>query len=100
ELFIDAFDAQASPLAVTCRTLVSITEEFLVRAQAEDAARRSVSAPALFLSALGTAFVHDKAGRYGTTPESVEEIQAFGYLTGNPALDTSDSIRKTGAFHD
>ncbi|MCP8896058.1 TetR/AcrR family transcriptional regulator [Shinella daejeonensis] len=98
--FIDAFEAQASPLAVTCRTLVAITDEFLARAKADGAARQSVCAPALFLSALGAAFVHDKAGRYGTTPEQVEAIQAFGYLTGHPAVDTSHSIRKTGAFHD
>lgn len=98
--FIDAFEAQASPLAVTCQRLVAITGEFLARAQAEGAARQSVTAPTLFLSALGTAFVHDKAGKYGTTPELVEEIQACGYLTGSPAADTPDSIRKTGAFHD
>lgn len=88
--FIDAFEAQASPLAVTCRTLVSTTGEFLSRAQSEGTARLSVSAPALFLSALGAAFVDDKAGDYGTTPELVEEIQAFGYLTDSPAVDTSD----------
>ena len=101
--FIDAFEAQASPLAVTCSALVSITGEFLSRAQAEGAARRSVTAPALFLSALGAAFVHDKAGDYGTTPELIEEIQAFGYLTGSSAAETpdpSDPIRKTGALHD
>lgn len=98
--FIDAFEAQASPLAVTCQRLVAITGEFLARAQAEGTARQSVTAPTLFLSALGTAFVHDKAGRYGTTQEQVEDIQAFGYLTGNPADDAPHSIRKTGAFHD
>jgi len=101
---VDAFEAQASPLAVTCRTLVTITGEFLSRAQAEGAARPSVSAPALFLSALGAAFVHDKAGDYGTTPERIEEIQTFGYLTGGPVVagmpDPSHPIRKTGAFHD
>jgi AcrR family transcriptional regulator len=88
--FIDAFEAQASPLAVTCRALVAITGEFLSRAQAEGAARQSVSAPALFLSALGSAFVHDKAGDYGTTPKLIEEILAFGYLTGGSAADTPD----------
>ena len=101
--FIDAFEAQASPLAVTCRALVAITGEFLSRAQAEGAARPSVSAPALFLSALGSAFVQDKAGEYGTTPELIEEIMAFGYLTGATAAaiaDPPNSIRKTGALHD
>lgn len=88
--FINAFESQASPLAVTCRTLVSITEEFLSRAQAQGVARPSVSAPALFLSALGTAFVYDKAGGYGTTPERIEEILAHGYLVDRPAADVPD----------
>jgi AcrR family transcriptional regulator len=100
---INAFEAQASPLAVTCRTLISITEEFLTRAQAEGVARSSVSAPALFLSALGAAFVHDKVGDYGTTPEKIEEILAFGYLLEGSAADTpdpSDSTHTNGASHD
>lgn len=101
--FIDAFEAQASPLAVTCRSLVAITGEFLSRAQAEGAARQSVSAPALFLSALGSAFVHDKGGEYGTTPERIEDILTFGYLTSGTAPQTADappSTRPIGAPHD
>jgi AcrR family transcriptional regulator len=101
--FIGAFEAQASPLAVTCGELISITGELLSRAQAEGAARQSVCAPALFLSALGSAFVHEKAGKYGTSPQRIEEIFAFGYLTGGPAPDAADaphSISKTGAPHD
>ncbi len=35
-----------------------------------------------------------------STPEAVKDIQAGGYLPGRPAIDTSDSIRKTGAIHD
>jgi len=97
--FIEAFEAQASPLAVTCRTLITITGEFLSRAQAEGAARKSVSAPALFLSAVGAAFVEDRVADYGTTPELIEEIQAIGYLTGNPP-DPPHLIRKAGASHD
>jgi AcrR family transcriptional regulator len=78
--FIDAFEAQASPLALTCRSLVEITGEFLARAQAEGAARATVSAPTLFLSALGKAFVQDKAADFGTTSEQIEDVVAFGYL--------------------
>lgn len=101
--FIDAFEAKASPLAITCRALVAITGAFLARAQAEGAARQSVSAPALFLSALGSAFVHDKAGEYGTTPELIEEILALGYLTRGTAEDMADPPQlnqKTGVPHD
>ena len=101
--FIEAFEAQASPLAVTCRTLIEITDEFLSRAQAEGITRQSVSAPALLLSALGSAFVHSKTEKCGTTPELIDEILAFGYLTGGVTSDTTnrpDSISKTGAAHD
>jgi hypothetical protein len=101
--FIDAFKAQASPLAVTCRALVAITGAFLSRAQAEGAARQSICAPALFLSALGSAFVRDKVGEYGTTPELIEEILALGYLTRGTAKDMADPPQfnqKTGASHD
>lgn len=89
--FIDSFEAHASPLAVTCRALVEITEEFLARAQKDGAARHSVSAPALVLGALGTAFVYDKAGKYGTTPQRIEEILAFGYLTDDTAMGSADA---------
>lgn len=90
--FIDAFEARVSPLSVTCRTLVSITEKFLSRARAEGTARGPVTAPALFLSALGTAFVHDKTGDYDATPELIEDIHAFGYLTGSPATYVRDVV--------
>lgn len=101
--FIEAFKAQTSPLAVTCRTLIETTDEFLSRAQAEGAARLSVSAPALFLSALGSAFVHDKAGEYGTSSKLIEEIQALGYLVHDTAKDAADPPKfnqKTGVPHD
>jgi AcrR family transcriptional regulator len=88
--FIEAFKTQASPLAPTCQSLVAITGEFLARAQAEGAARQTVSAPALFLSALGTAFVSDKAADFGTTADLIEDVATFGYLTGAAAADTSD----------
>lgn len=90
--FIEAFKADTSPLAVTCRTLIEITDEFLTRAQMAGVARRSVSAPALFLSALGSAFVHDKAGEYGTSPALIEEILALGYLTRGTAEELADSF--------
>ncbi|MGY0633679.1 TetR/AcrR family transcriptional regulator [Luteimonas sp. A478] len=101
--FIDAVEAQESPLANTCGELISITGEFLSRAQAEGVARQSVSAPALFLSALGSAFVQNNAGEYGATPERIEDILAFGYLSSGTARDAAvplNSISKTGAPHD
>lgn len=100
--FIDAFEAhaQASPLAITCRTLVAVTGEFLSRAQAEGAARPSVSAPALFLSALGAAFVYGQASEFGAAPEQIEAVLTFGYLTRDAPSDTPLPIDPTGASHD
>jgi len=98
--FIDAFEAQTSPLAVTCRALVEITGQFLARAQREGTARQSVSAAALFLSAVGSAFVYEKAGKYGTTAERIEDIVAYGYLQGDTetnAAEAPDSKQQTGA---
>jgi predicted dehydrogenase len=47
-----------------------------LRVQAAGAARHSVSAPALFLSASGAASFHDKAGKQGTTPNPAQH--SFG----------------------
>jgi len=59
------------------------------RAKAEEVARQSVSGTALFLSALGVAFIREKAAEFGTTPEVIEVIQAYGYLAGGLSPDTS-----------
>lgn len=101
--FVNAFEAHTSPLAVTCRALIETTGEFLSRAQTDGVARPSVSASALFLSVLGAAFVHDKAGDYGTTPERIEEVLAHGYLTEPASIDAPDpsgSNHIIGASHD
>lgn len=89
--FLDAIEAHQSPLAVTSRTLIDITGEFLARAQQAGVARKSVSAPTLLISALGAAFVHETAGKYGTNPESIEEIIALGYLTDGAASNAATS---------
>jgi AcrR family transcriptional regulator len=75
-----AIKQQASPLAVSCETLVSITREFLERAQDHGRARRSVTASDLFLGALGIAWVLDRVDAYGTTRQALETIFSHGYL--------------------
>jgi AcrR family transcriptional regulator len=75
-----AIKEQASPLAVSCETLVSITREFLERAQDHGRARRSVTASDLFLGALGIAWVLDRVDAYGTTRQALETIFSRGYL--------------------
>lgn len=75
-----AIKEQASPLAVSCQSLISMTGRFLARAQAQGNARPSVSANDLFLGALGVAWVSDQANVYGTTCEALEDVFAHGYL--------------------
>jgi AcrR family transcriptional regulator len=75
-----AVKERASPLALSCATLVAITGEFLARAQDHGHARASVTANALFLSALGIAWVLDRVDSYNTTRQALEQVFAHGYL--------------------
>ena len=54
--FIDAFEAQASPLSVTCQRLVAITGELLARAQVDSAAADTADASGF---PLATGVPHD-----------------------------------------
>jgi len=75
-----AVKERGSPLALSCNTLISITGEFLDRAQRSGDARASVTANSLFLGALGIAWVLDRADIYGTTRQELEAVFAHGYL--------------------
>ena len=75
-----AVKERASPLSLSCETLVSITGDFLTRAQRQGHARSTVTANELFLSALGIAWVLDRIDAYGTTRQALEEVFAHGYL--------------------
>ena len=79
-----AVKERASPLALSCETLVSITGEFLARAQDHGHARASVTANELFLSALGIAWVLDRVDSYNTTRQALEQVFAHGYLDEKP----------------
>ncbi|MBU2147004.1 MAG: TetR/AcrR family transcriptional regulator; helix-turn-helix transcriptional regulator [Alphaproteobacteria bacterium] len=79
-----AVKEQASPLALSCDTLVSITAEFLERAQREGNARATVTANDLFLGALGIAWVLNRADTCGTSLEALNTIFAHGYLDRRP----------------
>jgi AcrR family transcriptional regulator len=78
-----AVKAQGSPLALSCETLVSITEEFLTRAQLWGHARSSVTANDLFLASLGIAWVLNRAETCGTNPAALNELLARGYLASD-----------------
>jgi AcrR family transcriptional regulator len=75
-----AVKEQASPLALSCNTLVSITAEFLARAQGGGSARASVTANDLFLGAIGIAWVLNRAETCGTSASALNAIFAHGYL--------------------
>jgi AcrR family transcriptional regulator len=78
-----AVKERASPLALSCQTLVSITAEFLEQAQRDGHARRQVTANDLFLAAIGIAWVLNRAEACGTSPSALNEIFAQGYLDKN-----------------
>jgi AcrR family transcriptional regulator len=79
-----AVKEQGSPLCLSCNSLVSLTAEFLARAQQDGHARASVTANELFLCALGVAWVLNRAETCGTTREGLEKVFAHGYLAGGP----------------
>jgi AcrR family transcriptional regulator len=79
-----AVKEQASPLSLSCDTLVAITGEFLERAQRDGHARASVTANDLFLTAIGVAWVLNRADVCGTSPEGLNAIFAHGYLEKSP----------------
>lgn len=91
-----AVKERASPLAFSCDTLISITGEFLARAQEHGRARASVTANDLFLSALGIAWVLNRAEICGASPRALNDIFSRGYLNDGPArridgMDRDDS---------
>ena len=79
-----AVKEQGSPLCLSCNSLVSLTGEFLDRAQRDGHARASVTANELFLSVLGIAWVLNRAEACGTTRQALEKVLAHGYLASAP----------------
>ena len=75
-----AVKEQASPLSLSCDRLVSITGEFLSRAQRDGQARASVTANDLFLAAIGVAWVLNRADACGIGPDGLNAILRNGYL--------------------
>jgi len=80
EPVLAAVKQQGSPLCLPCASLVSLTGEFLARAQESGQARAPVTANELFLGVLGLAWVMNRAEACGTTREALESVLAHGYL--------------------
>lgn len=72
-------EKEASPQALSCDMLISLTGEFLTRAQEEGRVRASVSADDLFLSVLGAAWVVNRAGLDEARQKALEAIITDGY---------------------
>ena len=79
-----AIKEQASPLAVSCQKVTSLTEEFLSHAQKEGHASSSVTANDLFLGALAMAWVADHIDALGSTEDALDTMLAHGYLNTSP----------------
>lgn len=92
---LEAVKERASPLALSCEELATITGEFLARAQEHGSARRSVKANDLFLSVIGIAWVLDRAEACGTTLHTMNAIFAHGYLEG---AGSETETRETPSF--
>lgn len=75
-----AVKEQKSPLSLSCEMLVSITGEFLERAQKHGHARATVTASDLFMCAIGMAWVLNRAEACGTSTDALNAIVAHGYL--------------------
>jgi AcrR family transcriptional regulator len=86
-----AVKEQASPLALSCETMISITGEFLMLAQEHGHARRSVTANDLFLGMIGIAWVLNRAEACGTTRRALNEVFARGYLTHDSGCRSDES---------
>lgn len=80
EPVLAAVKQRASPLALSCDELVSITGEFLVQAQQYGQARVSITANDLFLSTLSLAWVLNRAESCGASSAGLNAILAHGYL--------------------
>ena len=90
-----AVKERESPLCLSCNALVSLTDEFLVRAQQDGRARATVTANELFLSALGIAWVLNRAEACGTTRQALEKVLAHGYLADGHLADLADETPAT-----
>jgi|SRR5690554_5469271 len=74
-----AIEEDKSVLALSCETLLTLTGEFLARAQSEGRVRATIKPRDLFLSALGTAWVLNRTGVDATQQEALQAIIADGY---------------------
>ena len=73
-----AIEQDESVLSLSCDTLLTLTGEFLARAQAEGHVRGAVKPRDLFLGALGIAWVVNRAGGEGVQ-EALQALLVDGY---------------------
>lgn len=79
-----AIEEQESGLGLTCEAMLTLTGEFLTRAQKEGRVRATITSRDLFLSTLGIAWVTNRAGVDRTQQEALWTIITEGYRA--PAL--------------
>lgn len=77
---LSAIRQHESPLTLSCDRLVSITAEFLSRAQNDGHARASVTANDLFFAALSIAWVLNRTNACGISSERLNAILSHGYM--------------------
>ncbi len=79
-----AIKEDASLLALSCEKLITLTGEFLSRAQQEGRARPAIKPDDLFLTVLGVAWVINRAKVDGKQKDALEAIIANGYRQLQP----------------
>lgn len=79
EPVLAAVKERASPLTLSCDSLLRITEEFLARAQQHGRARATITANDLFLSTLGIAWVLNRPETHGASAPGLNAIFTHGY---------------------
>ncbi|MRX52192.1 TetR family transcriptional regulator [Paracoccus sp. S-4012] len=87
---LTAIQEDTSVLAISCETLVALTGEFLTRAQKDGRARATITPQGLFLSALGIAWVLNRAGVGETHRRELEAIFVVGYRERGRLLDEAE----------
>jgi AcrR family transcriptional regulator len=79
-----ALSSEASPLTLTCRGYITITDEFLARAQDEGTARRDVGGRELFLTALAISWARSALLADENSAAAMTELARSGWARTTP----------------
>ncbi|MGP9726860.1 TetR/AcrR family transcriptional regulator [Glutamicibacter sp. 287] len=76
---------ESSPLGITCQGYITTTDEFLIAAQKDGAARSEVRGRDLFLAALAISWVRDAAMADESSAQTLTTLTKAGWATSSGA---------------